>query len=231
MRRSAIAGLALLAPAIWSVAPAAAAPRGDQASLTGGVGDGSASLRVTLLHATNGDLQKDGLLARFDASFAGIQLDTSDLNISRGDAQVGYQWTVGQVRFRLMGGATILQRQFSNPSPSAIAGTFSGLRVSGQLATNTTSPLLLSANGSYSTALNAYSVSMQAGWRFDKFNAGVEGGFGGSETYSGRKFGVFLSGIRIGLMSLSTSVGYSLGGVEEEGKDSPYADLGLSVQF
>lgn len=232
MGRGVVMGwLALLAPALVAVVPAHAAPKANQVSVSLGASDGSTSTRSTWIHAWNGNLSKDGFLSRFDAAFTGLSLDSSDLGIARGDLLVGYQWHTDALRLRLMGGASIVNREFSNPGPTAIAGTFAGFKVSGQISTNSASKLLLSATGAYSTVLRQYSTSFQAGWKFAGFNAGIEGGFGGSDTYKGEKVGVFLSGIKIGLISLSSSVGYSFGGDEEQSKNSPYADLSASLQF
>jgi hypothetical protein len=186
---------------------------------------------AALLQSFGGDLSESGFLGRIDLGFSDIDLGYSDLSIRRASAMLGYQWSGELLRVRLFAGLIVVDRDFSEDGAGSAEGTYAGLKVMGQVSTTKESPLYVSVSGSYSTVLNQYSAGLQTGWRFGSITFGPEFQISGSDTFEGKKVGLFVQGIKFGGLSISPSAGYAFGGEEDAGKDSPYGDLGVSMQF
>lgn len=190
------------------------------------------------VHALNGDLGRDGWLARIVGGFGeydytnvgvpGGKVDSDHTNL---DLTVGYQWFLPGTRFSLYGGANRQEHDLSPNDPgNSVEGSEWGFKVQGEAETLDTSPYYGSAIAAYSTANDDYWTRFRLGTRFAGPVIGPELVLQGNDEYDEQRYGVFMKGLQLGPLSTEVSVGYA-DASGTTGPSSVYGSLGFSFAF
>jgi hypothetical protein len=156
--------------------------------------EGSTYTYSGIIVATNGDLQRDGVLLRVYGSWVGYDLDPGDGRGLQGDAMIGYKFTRGPVWGSIFVGIDVQDFDLSPDDPTAeVRGTETGFKVSGDLATVYGSPVHASIAGSYSTAFDSYWARGRLGAFRNRMTVGGEAIAFGNIDYEARRLGGFLT--------------------------------------
>ena len=194
--------------------------------------------------AINGDLYKDGVVAR--ASIGGGQYDYSTVAVTGGkvDADVvavdimgGYQkyFSLGYgqkvSRGTLYAGADYQNHSLSPSDSSArVKGGEYGFKTLAELNLNVTDQISAQLIGSYSTGFNTYWSRERVGYDIGFGTVGPEFTFLGNKSFDQRRFGAYIGEVSVVKnVKASASVGYS--DSLRRGKDGAYGEISATYDF
>lgn len=189
------------------------------------------------VHALNGDLDTDGWLIR--AMIGGGEVDYQaggavgnvDSDIFDADLMVGYHIFEGRNRYTGYIGANYRDNDLSPNDPgNSTSGDEFGAKI--QLEANSWMGDMwnLDAIGSYSTAYDTYWARARFGYAWSgNLLIGPEGVVSGDDEYDEQRIGVFVSGMQLGAIDVSASVGYA--DTSRGGDDSIYGGIEFSTRF
>lgn len=184
--------------------------------------------------ALNGDINKDGFLARASVGIGEYDYTTTGTKINgdvvAADLMIGYQnfFSGGRVTGYIGGGY-----QDHDLSPADALNPVSGdeFGVKGQLegAFDLTSNLNANIIGNYSTVNDSYWSRVRVGYDLGGVQIGPEGLALGSDSFDQQRVGGF-AGIDLGgNLNASISVGYA--STDGRGSDGVYGTIGFSITF
>ena len=173
---------------------------------------------LTYLHAFSGDLREDSVLLRFGVGTGdGWEDDASRMRVH---VLLGYQAFVGDWRLRGLAGPSYTSQDGDDQT---------GLLVIGQASNNRRNPVYIGTSASYDTAQDRWSARVEVGEHLGKLIIGPEFGISGDSDTHRTSFGAFLTGAKLGDVSLTLRTGYSRRSDTDEG--SHYFGLSATLQF
>lgn len=177
-------------------------------------------VNATYMYAVSGDLSTPGVLVRAGVGYGGGDDDGGSASL---DALVGYQVVVGNWKMRAFAGAVVVQDDdIDNPY---------GFKVLGQVQNKKTDDIYVNANLGYNSAKEQLNGSVQVGFQVAGLVVGPEVGAVVTPDFVRQRIGVFVTGMKLGEVSLTARAGYSHYESDTESRDSAYAGASASLQY
>jgi Cellulose biosynthesis protein BcsS len=180
-----------------------------------------------------GGLDRDGFTFKALISGGLYRYKAGDLGGERvmgtelaGQALPGWRIKRGNFETKMFIGAEIQNNRLSPDDPgNRLRGINFGLRVALEFWSERTSTTMLAADASLSSIATNYSARAAYGWRvLDRFYAGPETQVYGGDGYRQLRFGMHLTGFKIGNNEWSAAAGWT---IDTDNRSSPY--LRISV--
>ena len=204
-------------------------------------GQDATTLYAGVVHALNGDLDSDGILARISGAFGDYSYNTVavaggvvDIEAKSADIMIGYQVVQPTHVAAIYVGADYRDNELTPSDPNnSTEGGEAGFKVQAEASTRGDGPGMASILASYSTAYETYFVKGRLGVRNDGLAFGPELAVLGDEEFDGYKAGVFLSGLQLGDIGMTLYGGYE----SSEGKDGgreqngAYGGVSFGIRF
>lgn len=198
---------------------ALAESKANQVTVSTGADGDRLGVQANYMYALSGDLQTDGVLVRVSAGYGG---DDDGASASL-DAMLGYQIVVGSWKMRAFAGAVVVQDDdIDNPY---------GFRVLGQIANKKTDDIYVSATAGYNSPKEQLNASIQVGGQVAGLVIGPEVGIVATPNSVKHRLGLFVTGIKIGDVSLTARAGVSHSESDTEITDSLYAGASATLQY